>query len=75
MELLPDVISSEESDIENDGVIIITPLVWHSQRVSEILITQDNSKRVGKHGGSKENVLLGPAHRHVPCQIVFPSGQ
>ncbi len=51
--LFPDVISSEESDIEDEGVIIIKLLVWCSQRVSGISMMQDNSKRVGKHGGNK----------------------
>ncbi len=51
--LLPDVISSEESDIEDEGVIIIKLLVWCSQRVSGMFRDLDDAGQQQKSGQAR----------------------
>ena len=51
--LVPEMMSSEESDIENDGVITVKPIRWRTERVRTFLHRLDSKVNTAKSTQSK----------------------
>ena len=51
--LVPEMMSSEESDVENDDVITVKPISWHAERVRAFLHRLDSKVTVAKSAQSK----------------------
>ena len=51
--LVPKMMSSEESDVENDDVITVKPISWRAERVRTFLHRLDNKVTTAKSAQSK----------------------
>ena len=68
--IIPEMISSEESDSENEDVIIVKPLIWRSQKVMGTFRELDAANESTKTKQARRRVIGAvPSERSKPDNV------